>query len=48
MADEKDIVRDVVQVLHDSKKGFADLAEHIEDPQVKAFFLNPAPFQFDV
>jgi uncharacterized protein (TIGR02284 family) len=40
MADEKDIVNDVVQVLHDGQKGFADLAEHIKDPQVKAFFVE--------
>jgi len=40
MADEKDIVKDVVEVLHDGHKGFADLAEHIKDPQVKAFFMK--------
>ena len=40
MADEKDIINDVVQVLHDGQKGFADLAEHIKDPQVKAFFVE--------
>src|SRR5580698_4346301 len=40
MPDEKDIVKDVVEVLHDGHKGFADLAEHIKDPQVKAFFLK--------
>jgi uncharacterized protein (TIGR02284 family) len=40
MADEKDIVQDVVEVLHDGQKGFADLAEHIKEPQVKAFFLK--------
>jgi uncharacterized protein (TIGR02284 family) len=40
MADQKDIVKDVVQVLHDGQKGFSDLAEHIKDPQVKSYFLN--------
>src|SRR5581483_2538478 len=40
MADQKDIVKDVVEVLHDGHKGFADLAEHIKDPQVKSYFLN--------
>lgn len=40
MADEKDIVKDVVQVLHDGQKGFGDLAEHIKDLQVKAFFVE--------
>jgi uncharacterized protein (TIGR02284 family) len=38
MADEKDIVKNVVEVLHDGQKGFSDLAEHIKDPRVKAFF----------
>jgi uncharacterized protein (TIGR02284 family) len=40
MADEKDIVKDVVQVLLDGRKGFSDLAEHIKDPQVKAYFVK--------
>jgi len=40
MADEKDIVKDVVKVLHDGEKGFKDPAEHIKDPQVKAFFVK--------
>ena len=40
MADQKSIVQDVVQVLHDGNKGFADLAEHIKDPAVKSYFLK--------
>jgi uncharacterized protein (TIGR02284 family) len=40
MADEKDIVKDVVRVLRDGEKGFKDLAEHIKDPHVKAFFVK--------
>jgi len=40
MADQNDIVKDVVQVLHDGQKGFSDLAEHLKDPQVKAYFLK--------
>ena len=40
MADQKDIVKDVVEVLHDGHKGLLDLAEHIKDPQVKAFFVR--------
>jgi uncharacterized protein (TIGR02284 family) len=40
MADEKDIVKDVVEVLHDGHKGFAELAEQIKDPEVKAFFVE--------
>ncbi len=40
MTDEKDIVKNVVEILHDGHKGFADLAELIKDPQVKAFFIK--------
>ena len=40
MADEKDIVRDVVEVLHDGQKGFAELGKHLQDSQVKTFFMN--------
>ncbi len=40
MAKEQDIVKDVVEVLHDGHKGFAELAEHIKDSQVKAFFVK--------
>jgi uncharacterized protein (TIGR02284 family) len=40
MADEKDIVRNVVEVLHDGHKGFMDLSEHIKDPQVKTFIMK--------
>ena len=40
MTDEKDIVKDVVEVLHDGQKGFAELGKHLQDPQVKTFFMN--------
>jgi uncharacterized protein (TIGR02284 family) len=40
MADQKSVVKDVVKVLHDGEKGFNDLAEHIKDPQVKAYFVK--------
>jgi uncharacterized protein (TIGR02284 family) len=40
MADEKAIVTNVVEVLHDGHKGFSDLAEHIKDSQVKVFFAK--------
>ena len=40
MIDQKDIVEDVVQALHDGQKGFTDLGEHIKDPQVKAYFMK--------
>lgn len=40
MTEEKDVVKEVVEVLHDGHRGFAELAEHLKDPQVKAFFFK--------
>jgi uncharacterized protein (TIGR02284 family) len=40
MADEKETLKDVIEVLHDGHKGFSDLAPQIKDPQVKAFFVK--------
>jgi len=40
MADEKDLVKDVIQVLHDGHKGFSDIGEHLKNPSTKAYFLE--------
>jgi uncharacterized protein (TIGR02284 family) len=40
MAAEKDVVKNVVEILHDGHKGFFDLAEKLHDSQTKAFFLK--------
>lgn len=40
MADEKDIVKDVVEVLHDGQKGFAELGKHLQDTEVKTYFMK--------
>jgi len=40
MSDQQDVVKDVVQVLHDGEKGLADLGQHIKDPQVQAFCMK--------
>ncbi len=40
MTDQQDVVKDVIEVLHDGEKGFAEVGEHIKDPQVKAYFLK--------
>jgi uncharacterized protein (TIGR02284 family) len=40
MADEKSIVKDVVEVLHDGQKGFAELGKHLQDIQVKTYFMK--------
>ena len=38
MADANTLVKTVVEVLHDSVTGFADLSEHLKDPAAKSFF----------
>jgi uncharacterized protein (TIGR02284 family) len=38
--DDKEAIKSLVEVLHDGQKGFWDLAEHLKDPQAKAFFLK--------
>ncbi len=40
MADEKDLVKDVVEVLHDGQKGFAELGKHLQDSEVKTYFMK--------
>ncbi len=40
MAHKNEIVKEVVGILNDGHKGFMDFAEHIKDPQVKAFFVK--------
>jgi uncharacterized protein (TIGR02284 family) len=40
MADQKDVIQKVVEILHDGHKGFMDFAQYIKDPQVKALFVR--------
>ena len=40
MADANELVKTVVQVLNDGHRGFADIGEHLKDPQTKAFFMS--------
>jgi uncharacterized protein (TIGR02284 family) len=40
MENQQDIIKNVVEILHDGQKGFSDLAEHMKDPQIKSFFLK--------
>jgi uncharacterized protein (TIGR02284 family) len=35
-----DVVKEVIEVLNDGHKGLMDFAQHIKDPQVKAFFVK--------
>ncbi len=36
----EDTLKNVVEVLHDGNKGFADIGEHLKDPAAKDFFLK--------
>lgn len=40
MADQQDVIKDVIEVLHDGEKGLADTGEHIKDPQVQTYFMK--------
>lgn len=40
--DQETLVKTVIEVLHDGEKGFADIGEHLKDPQAKAFFVKEA------
>jgi len=42
MSDIQEPLKTVIQVLHDSHKGFTDVGEHLKDPQAKSFFLQEA------
>jgi uncharacterized protein (TIGR02284 family) len=40
MADQNELVKTVIQVLHDGERGFADIGEHLQSPDLKTFFLE--------
>lgn len=40
MAYQNSLVKVVIEVLHDGKRGMADIGEHLKDPQVKSFFMQ--------
>ena len=42
MAYQNALVKTVIRVLHDGQKGFADIGEHLKDPQLKSFFMQEA------
>ena len=39
---EETLVKTVIEILHDGERGFADIAEHLKDPQVKGYFAKEA------
>ncbi len=42
MADSNELVKVVIEVLHDGAKGYVDIGEHIKDPAIKSFFMSEA------
>jgi uncharacterized protein (TIGR02284 family) len=42
MSDIQEPLKTVIQVLHDSHKGFMDIGEHLKDQQARSFFLQEA------
>lgn len=42
MADSNELVKTVIQVLHDGERGFADIGEHLKSPELKTFFIQEA------
>jgi len=36
---EKSVLLNVIEALHDSQKGFAEIGEHLKDDQLKRYFL---------
>jgi len=42
MSDIQEPLKTVIQILHDSHKGFSDIGEHLKDQQARSFFLEEA------
>ena len=42
MANDDKTIRNLISVLRDGERGFADLGEHFKDTQLKTYFLNEA------
>ena len=40
MADQNELVKTVIQVLHDGERGYADIGEHLKEQQLKSFFMQ--------
>ena len=40
MADSNDLVKAVIEVLNDGQKGYADIGEHITNPEMRSFFMS--------
>lgn len=40
MADSNELVKTVIEVLHDGQTGYVDIGEHIQNPEMKAFFMS--------
>lgn len=42
MAEVNALTKTVIQVLNDGARGFADIGEHLKDPEAKSFFIKEA------
>ncbi|GAA3759368.1 PA2169 family four-helix-bundle protein [Terriglobus aquaticus] len=42
MAEVSTLVKTVIQVLNDGARGYADIGEHLKNPEAKSFFLKEA------
>ncbi len=42
MANDDKAIRNLISVLRDGEKGFADIGEHIKDPEYKTYFMTEA------
>ena len=42
MANDDKTIKNLISVLRDGEKGFADIGEHIKDAEYKTYFLNEA------
>ena len=40
MAEVNTLVKTVIQVLNDGARGYADIGEHLQNPEAKSFFLQ--------
>lgn len=42
MAEVNTLVKTVIQVLNDGARGYADIGEHLKNPEAKSFFMQEA------
>ncbi len=40
MADSNELVKGVIEVLHDGARGFSDIGDHLQSPELKTYFIE--------